>query len=337
LGWSVATRVAWLAVAALGAAAAPAGDGFVDPLDLPAQSSALAPQSPLAAVASAGDRLVAVGQRGHVLWSDDGGARWTQAAVPVSTDLTAVHFASAERGWAVGHDGVILATADGGRSWTRQLDRRALGPLLERPGTAISAHGVEASFLDVWLDDELTGAAVGAFGLAVRTADGGRTWTPWMDRIDNPRGLHLYAIRRIGGTLFAAGEQGLLLRLDPARRRLVALHVPSGGSFFGLVGAGRTVVAFGLAGQAIRSGDGGASWRRVSTGVGEALTGGAALPDGRLLLVTEAGQVLVSADDGRSFSPVPLGRGVPTAGIAAAGPGAAVLVGPGGARRVDLR
>jgi photosystem II stability/assembly factor-like uncharacterized protein len=337
LGWSVATRAAWLVALTLGAAAAPAGDGFVDPLDLAARPSALAPRAPLAAVAAAGARLVAVGQRGHVLWSDDGGERWTQADVPVSTDLTAVHFASAERGWAVGHDGVILATVDGGRSWTRQLDRRALEPQLEKPGTETSAPGTDLAFLDVWLDDERTGVAVGAFGLAVRTADGGRTWIPWMDRIDNPRGLHLYAVRRVGGTLLVAGEQGLLLRFDPARRRLVAAGVPMDGSFFGLIGSGRTVVAFGLAGHAVRSGDGGATWRRVPTGVGESLTGGASLPDGRLLLVTEAGQVLVSVDDGRSFGPGAASGGEPAAGIAAAGPNAAVLVGPGGARRVDLR
>lgn len=337
MGWSVATAAAWLTAAALGAAPALAGDGFVDPLDVPAQPSALAPQAPLAAVAPAGTRLVAAGLRGHVLWSDDGGRRWTQAAVPVSTDLTAVRFASAERGWAVGHDGVILSTADGGRTWSRQLDRRTLGPLLATREAAPAAPGAEPSFLDVWLDDERNGVAVGAFGLVVRTGDGGRSWTPWDGGIDNPRGLHLYAVRRVGATLFVAGEQGLVLRLDPARRRLVALRVPSAGTFFGLLGDGRTVVAFGLAGHAVRSGDGGATWRQAATGVGESLTGGASLPDGRLLLVTEAGQVLESKDDGRSFAPVAAVRGEPTAGIAPAGPGALVLVGPGGVRRVDFR
>ena len=337
MGRSGPIAVAWLAAAALGAAPATAGDAFVDPLDLPAQPSALAARSPLAAVAAAGGRLVAVGQRGHVLWSEDAGQRWTQATVPVSTDLTAVHLDPAGRGWAVGHDGVILATADGGRTWARQLDLRTLGPPVVTPGTGSAAPGSEASFLDVWSDGEQAGVAVGAFGLVVRTLDGGTTWRPWPGGADNPRGLHLYAVRRIGGTLFVAGEQGLLLRHDPARRRLVALQAPSNGSLFGLTGLGRTVVAFGLAGHAVRSGDGGATWRRVATGVVETLTGGTALPDGRLVLVSEAGQVLVSADDGRSFSPVAVGRAEPIAGVVAAGPDALVLVGAGGVHRVALR
>jgi photosystem II stability/assembly factor-like uncharacterized protein len=315
--------VAWLAAAALGAAPATASDAFVDPLDLPALPSALAARSPLAAVAASGGRLVAVGQRGHVLWSEDGGLRWTQATVPVSTDLTALHLGPGGRGWAVGHDGVILATTDGGQTWALQLDRRSLGG--------------EASLLATWFDDERSGVAVGAFGLVLRTGDGGRSWTPWSDRAVNPRGLHLYAVRRVGDALLVAGEQGVLLRLDPSGGRMAALPVPPGASFFGLAGRGRTVVAYGLAGRALRSGDGGASWHPSVTGVEDALTGGAALPDGRLALVTGAGQVLVSVDDGRSFQPAAVGRGEPTAGIAPAGGEALALVGQGGARRLVLR
>jgi photosystem II stability/assembly factor-like uncharacterized protein len=326
---------AWLVASALAAAPVPAADRFVDPLDLPAPPDARGSRSPLTAVAAVGTRLVAVGQRGQVLWSDDGGQRWTQAAVPVSTDLTAVHLASAERGWAVGHDGVVLATVDGGRSWARQLDRRTLGALAG-PARSPSAGEVEASLLDAWFDDERRGFAVGAFGLMLRTEDGGRSWTTWSHLADNPRALHLYAVRRVGGALLVAGEQGLLLRLDPAGRRLAALRVPPGGSLFGLTGRGRTVVAFGLAGRAVRSGDGGSTWTPVATGVEETLTGGAVLPDGRLALVTAAGQVLVSSDDGRSFGATAVGRGGPAAGVVAAGPGVLVLVGFGGARRVAL-
>ena len=66
--------------------------GFVDVLDSPAQLSPLAQHGLLVGLASAGERLVAVGQRGHILFSDDHGQRWQQASVPVSSDLVAVHF-----------------------------------------------------------------------------------------------------------------------------------------------------------------------------------------------------------------------------------------------------
>ena len=52
---------------------------FRDVLDTPALKSALAAKSLLNGVAVAGKRLVSVGQRGHILYSDDGGKSWTQA------------------------------------------------------------------------------------------------------------------------------------------------------------------------------------------------------------------------------------------------------------------
>ena len=72
---------------------------FEDPLELPARTSALAPKAPLNGVALAGNRLVAVGQRGFILYSDNSGVTWTQSSsVPVSSDLTAVYFFSPQKG-----------------------------------------------------------------------------------------------------------------------------------------------------------------------------------------------------------------------------------------------
>lgn len=73
-------------------------------------------------IAAAGDRLVAVGERGHILYSDDQGASWTQAEVPTSLMLTRVFFISPDVGWAAGHDGNILHTQDGGVNWDVQRD-----------------------------------------------------------------------------------------------------------------------------------------------------------------------------------------------------------------------
>ena len=36
--------------------------------------------------------------------------------------------------------------------------------------------------------------------------DGGASWEPQMHLADNPKGLHLYAVRRIAGTLFVVGD-----------------------------------------------------------------------------------------------------------------------------------
>ncbi|MCV2219133.1 WD40/YVTN/BNR-like repeat-containing protein [Thauera sp. Sel9] len=212
----------------------PAPSAFRDPLDTPAQPSALAASSRLIAVAAAGAGAVAVGPRGHILYAEASVQQWTQAQVPVGSDLVAVHFPTAQLGWAVGHDGVVLHSRDGGHHWHKQLDgRQAAQRMLEfyeaevaaRGGTATAvASEAEAAseseseagaaleralsearhfaedgpvhpFLDVWFENERQGFIVGAFGLIFRTEDGGESWTPWFHRVDNPMGLHLYGVR----------------------------------------------------------------------------------------------------------------------------------------------
>ena len=319
-----------------------------DVLDTPAQRSALAPNAVVTGLARAGKRIVAVGQRGHVLLSDDAGKTWQQADVPVSADLVAVCFATAESGWAVGHDGVVLNSADAGRTWTRRIDGRTLGDVLvahyTRSGDAkwlaeakrFAAQGAENPFLDVWFDDASNGIVVGAFGLVLRTGDGGKTWEPLLHATDNPKSLHLYAVRRIGGELFIAGEQGLLLKLDRDGARFSALTIPYGGTLFGLVGKDRVVLAHGLRGNVVRSADGGQTWQSVATGVGVGLTASALDERGRIVIVSQAGHVLVSGDSGASFAPVKLERPIPAAAVVSAGAGALVIAGPRGLQHFPL-
>jgi photosystem II stability/assembly factor-like uncharacterized protein len=245
------TRLLTIAVAAIAAvaAAATANSGSRDVLDSPAIKTPLAVRALLNGLARAGERIIAVGQRGHVLYSDDGGKSWQQAAVPVSSDLVAVSFPNATTGWAVGHDGVVLRSTDSGATWVRQLDGRTAGAamvehyargvdktLTSDPKRAefaaeeakrFAAQGAENPFLDVWFADDKTGFAVGAFGLILRTTDGGATWQPWLHAIDNPKSLHLYAVRAVGADVFIAGEQGLLLKLDRATDRFRTVETPT--------------------------------------------------------------------------------------------------------------
>ena len=233
------TRLAVASVLAAVLASALPGTavGLADVLDTPAQVSPLAAHSLMQAVARAGDRLVAVGQRGHVVVSTDGGKTWKQSMIPVSSDLTAVYFVDDKEGWAVGHDGVVLHTADGGDSWQLQLDGRKANDILmsamERKVAAEPAsesakallaeakrykeQGADKPFLDVWFADARNGYVVGAYNLVFRTADGGKTWEPWFDRTDNPKFFNLYSIRPVAGDLYIAGEGGLVLKFDAAR------------------------------------------------------------------------------------------------------------------------
>ncbi|HIQ53146.1 MAG TPA: hypothetical protein EYH51_07785, partial [Pseudomonas pachastrellae] len=104
---------------ALGSAAVQANDTVGEAVK-PAIQSPLASHTLLIDAAVVGDRLVAVGSRGHIVYSDDQGKSWSQAEVPVRQLLTAVYFVDDKRGWAVGHDSLILNTTDGGATWAMQ-------------------------------------------------------------------------------------------------------------------------------------------------------------------------------------------------------------------------
>lgn len=325
--------LALLLAVPLAATAAP----YQDVLDRPAQLSALVAKSPVTGLALAGKRLVAVGQRGHILYSDDNGGSWTQAKVPVSSDLVALSFPTDDEGWAVGHDGVILHTVDGGRSWEKQLDGRSAAPLLERHyadlaargalGNAeaaaatldevrrLAAQGAENPLLDVWFADARNGFVVGAFNLIYRTRDGGKRWEPWFQRTENPNRLHLHALQKSGDSLFIVGEQGLLLKLDAAGERFVALEGAYRGSYFGAIASARGLIAFGLRGNALRSDDGGKSWQRIETGWQEGVTAAARCRDGRVILASQSGRLLAGDAQGENFRPLPLEQPMPAAAL----------------------
>jgi photosystem II stability/assembly factor-like uncharacterized protein len=196
--------------------------------------------------------------------------------------------------------------------------------------------GTQQPLLALSFTDERHGLAVGSFGIAVETQDGGATWTSAMDRIENPELLHLFAIAGAGDQVFISSEKGTVFRLDPSRRRFVATSTGYQGSLFGLVADRDAVIAFGLRGQAYRSTDGAATWRKLVTGVETGLNGGTLTAAQRILIASQGGQLLASDDHGRTFRVVPGALPAPFAGVAAAGD-VAVVVGLNGVQAVDLR
>lgn len=322
--------------------------GFQDVLDTPAIKSQFASKTLFNGIVLAGKRLVSVGQRGHIVYSDDAGNSWAQAAVPVCSDLTAVYFPTPQMGWAVGHDGVVLHSSDGGATWGKQFDGRAAGQVLDAKhktlrncsrchdkmdspkGTpqgsdsammedikSFTEKGPDKPFLDVWFENETTGFIVGAFNLIFRTVDGGKSWEPWFDRIENKKRLHLYAIRPVGKDLFIAGEQGLVMKLDKPSGQFRALKVPYNGTFFGLTGKPGGVIAHGMRGNVFRSTNGGVSWKKIESGIPLGLIGSTVTTDGRIVLLSQAGHMLVSRDDGASFTPVKLDQPFPASALVA--------------------
>jgi photosystem II stability/assembly factor-like uncharacterized protein len=307
------------------------------------------------AVTRAGQRLVAVGERGIVLLSDDSGRSWRQVVTPVRASLTTVTFVGEKKGWAAGHLGVILHTEDGGESWVKQFDGTQAGDLVlaaaEKRAAAESdpdkkedllysarrlvEDGPDKPFLDLCFLDEHTGFVVGAFNLIFRTTDAGATWTPWQDRVENPMELHFYGIQVAGEALYIAGEQGMLLRSTDGGAHFTSLVSPYEGSYFGLVtDPDGSVVVFGLRGNVYRSADRGESWDRVETGIPVTLSAGIRLADGKVALVSQAGDLLVSNDGGRSFNRQPDGQPVPATDLVPTADGGLVITSLRGMRRV---
>ncbi len=259
--------------------AAEVANGVQD--DGAARPARLAAHGLLLGVARASQRIVAVGEFGHVLLSDDEGVSWRQAQhVPTRTTLTCVTFANAEQGWAVGHGGQVLMTADAGEHWRVQF------------GTA---DGPDSLFSVLFIDS-LHGLAVGPFGYAIVTVDGGETWSQFsvMAGEDGERHLNGLFAGRDRRLLIAAEIGGVFVSDDRAATwRLVKL--PYEGSLWGGTALNDgSLVVWGMAGHALRSVDNGETWRELATQTHQSLTAGVALAGSGLALVGLGGMVTVS-------------------------------------------
>ena len=283
----------------------------------PAVPAPLASLSLLVDAAAAGNRVIAVGQRGHILVSDDGAA-WKQARVPVRALLTAVHMHDATKGWAVGHDAVILRTDDAGDTW-RLLHR---APEEERP------------LLDIWFRDKDTGFAVGAYGYFLSTRDGGDTWT---SRAISQDDFHLNEIVPAGlRRLFIAAEAGIVYRSDDGGTTWRELPSPYTGSWYGaLVLDAERMLLLGLRGHLFRSEDAGESWTRVATHTTATLTDAIRLPSGLVLFTGLGGTLLTSRDNGLSVSTTRLTSRQGIASALALPDGGVLLTGEFGVRRLS--
>lgn len=297
-------------------AAAPSGEEAPPP-DVPRAALMVsgAAKARLLDLSQAGKRLVAVGQQGVIIVSDDG-TNWKQVPSPASALLTRVRFLDDQQGWAVGYDATILHTADGGLSW------------------ALQHRDPEARVLyDILFLDASNGIAVGAYGGYYRTGDGGKTWEAQASPLTE-LGQHFNRMLRLDAqTLFIAGERGMLARSTDAGASWQMLRTPYAGSFFGAIAlGGKRVLIFGMRGNVYVTEDVTAlplqdpaqydpytvetltdpakiaalGWRKVDNPIKESLFGGTRLPDGSVLLVgTNA--VALKADAGlKALRPVKL-------------------------------
>ncbi|WP_370293990.1 WD40/YVTN/BNR-like repeat-containing protein [Thalassolituus sp.] len=348
--------------------------GWQDPLDTPAMETLRAHEELLLDVTNAGDRLVSAGAHGHIVFSDDGGLSWRQGEVPVSVTLTSVDFYGERNGWAVGHDGVILGSEDGGKTWTKQFDgyqankaileaaRSNLAVMEERAELAAEGSDEEADeammaletaqftlqdaeydfetgstkpFLDVEFWSEKEGIAIGAYGMAFTTEDGGKSWQDMASRLPNPDRLHLNSITRTGEqTMVITGEMGLLLRSEDAGQSWTPQPSPYDGSLFGLVDKDKLQLLFALRGHVYQSWDEGITWEELNTGVEQTLLGGFETEKGAVLVGNGGAVILLDRNFRNPRSVILEGRKA-SAAVTRAAQGHFVIVGEAGVKLLD--
>jgi photosystem II stability/assembly factor-like uncharacterized protein len=265
----------------------------------------LAAKSLVLGITRAGQRLVAVGERGHVLLSDDEGKTWRQArSVPARNTLTAVHASDASTLWAVGHGGLMLKSTDAGEHW-------------QRVATPAQTRDV---LLSVLVQAGGRGLAVGGFGFALATRDGGASWQP-AELIAGEQGeKHLNQIfLSPQGSWLIAAEGGHVLRSDdPAGAKWTAVKTPYAGSLWSglaLPGAGPAsgsagsaaggkdlLLACGMRGNLVRSSDDGQTWTHQAVPGAGSFTSAVSLPDHRIALVGVDGTLVVGNASAEQFT-----------------------------------
>lgn len=279
-----------------------------------AEKMQLATESMLLDITRAGDNLVAVGERGHIVFSRDG-KNWTQAEhVPTRSTLTTV-FSIGDRLWAGGHDAVILTSGDRGKNWTR---------LYFDPERA-------QAVMDIYFTDEHNGVAIGSYGLYLYTSDGGKTWEEAM--VDEESDFHLNSLLDLGdGQWLIAGEAGLSYRSRDYGETWEGIELPYQGSMWGaLKTSAGCVLFYGLRGHVLESCDSGFGWVEVPTGSESSISGAAEFEE--LVVLGGNGGIILIRDDSRGFRIYHHSSGVDFSAVISLGDGNFLLTGEDGVHR----
>ncbi len=312
-------------------------------------------------VARAGKRLIAVGDRGYLVFSDNNGGSWERAKAPANLPLlNGVYFSDENTGWAVGHDSVILKSINQGKEWTQ----------------VFSSAKDQRALMDIVFTDAGTGFVVGAYGAFLETSDGGKTWASrkvippaviartavkvekgnreargtkagrgkdieFADDAEKSadEDKHLNAIIKLAASrLFIAGEAGTLLSSADNGKTWSRVDSPYKGSFFGAIATDDgAVIIYGLRGNVYRSTDASLkAWAQIETGTKASIMGSTKLADGTIVLAGLAGTLLLSRDGGKTFASLASGTTKPLAAAVSGGPNALLVVGDSGAREILL-
>ncbi len=100
--------------------------------------------------------LIAVGPKGSIIKSEDGGLSWYFIDANLTKDLYSVYFITDSLGYVAG-DNIVMRTRDGGKTWETVM-------------------ATTDYYTDIYFKDADHGWVAGAYGTILRTVDGGQNW-----------------------------------------------------------------------------------------------------------------------------------------------------------------
>lgn len=362
-----------LCVAALMASnsyAVPANTDY-EVIEEPAMRAPEATNAALLKLAQTDERTFAVGDYGVVLFRDNQGDEWQQAHVDTSVLLTSLDFADNQTGWAVGHHGVIIKTSDAGETWQRQLDGFDILELqktsfeqqlqefqaeletadevtaeelayeienieyeLESLAFALETEGPTRPLLSVFAYDNNEVLVAAAYGLMLKTSDGGASWQIISNRLDNERGYHYNAFSYDGTYTYVAAESGTFYRSPDRGESWEQMEFPYNGSLFGThVDNNNTLWVYGLRGNVFSSQDQGETFTQSTAGTRVNLSGSTLADNGNSVIVGHSGIIAVFDQSGALINVMEHASGDVLTDVVAHGDGSYTLVGQGGLLR----
>ncbi len=255
----------------------------------------------------------AVGAKGTILKTEDGGATWKSQDAGLTEDLYAVSFVDGKHGWVGGVKGLVYATKDGGKTWTKSTTNitgsiRGLQFINDELGFAVGDNFTFLSTRDAgktWqarsgsssihlyglsFRDKDTGYIVGSDGFIAVTQDGGINITTAVTGTN----VHFRAVHYVGQVDgWAVGEKSIIRSTNNRGSGWVPLKLPETVNFLGVHFLTQQMGwLIGSKGTILRTKDRGKSWLKLAQGTYPDLQGIDAKSTKRGIIVGKAGTIL---------------------------------------------